>query len=289
MGGTAIPPILLFLMVVIYRGESSMTNEDMALYIKWGDDSLIPALWVQIRPFIHQRAKQRLMETPAHMREFEEDLVQEGYFAMMEAIEAFDPLTGYKFLTYMRYPLMSCFNTFLNTRTAKGKKDPNRYAISLDAPIEGGEDYSTLGDLIIDPESEAGYLAVEDDDFRLWLNRFIRKAVNYCASGIAKSIMLYMLDCNASFTEACKACNVKYAKARSGYETSLRRIRHYMRKVDQRKAIRLSGLYDYLGMGGTGVQSFRNHGFTSATERIAIERADFALDLKRLQTSLKSG
>lgn len=73
-----------------------MTNEELVVAIKRGEnrEGNLSLLWKQTRPFIVTLAKQY-----KHHAEVE-DLVQESFFGLMEAVEKYDPARGVKFLTY---------------------------------------------------------------------------------------------------------------------------------------------------------------------------------------------
>lgn len=76
-----------------------MTNEELVARIKAGIDSVdnMLTLWEQNNKFIHIIAKR--YQGNAEI----EDLEQEGYLALYDAIDGFDAEKGYKFLTYAEY------------------------------------------------------------------------------------------------------------------------------------------------------------------------------------------
>ncbi|MBD5528410.1 MAG: sigma-70 family RNA polymerase sigma factor [Lachnospiraceae bacterium] len=76
-----------------------MTNEELVTRIKAGIDisENMLQLYEQIKPFIHVIAKRY------HGWAEVEDLEQEGYLALYDAIAGFDAEKGYKFLTYAGY------------------------------------------------------------------------------------------------------------------------------------------------------------------------------------------
>jgi len=81
------------------RGDQDMTNEELVIRIKAGIDPAenMFALYNQVKAFIHTIAwKHRGQEEV-------EDLEQEGYLALYDAIDGYDPEAGCKFLTYAEY------------------------------------------------------------------------------------------------------------------------------------------------------------------------------------------
>ncbi len=76
-----------------------MTNEELVIRIKAGIKSAehMLTLWQQNRKFIHVIA--------IHYQEYAEleDLEQEGYLALYDAVDRFDPTLPYTFITYAKY------------------------------------------------------------------------------------------------------------------------------------------------------------------------------------------
>lgn len=126
-----------------------MTNEELATKIKAGQRELIPQLWGQIERLctLHADRVSRALPSTA-VCDFD-DLYQSGYFAMLKAIEYFDPDGEYKFTTYFTNCLKNAMADASGFRTLKQKKDPTCFAKSLDAPISD-DDETTLGDITAD-------------------------------------------------------------------------------------------------------------------------------------------
>lgn len=76
-----------------------MTNEQLVIMIKAGIDvsDNMQKLWEQNRTLIRDTAKR--YKGYADM----EDLEQEGYLALYDAVEGYEPEKGYKFMTYARH------------------------------------------------------------------------------------------------------------------------------------------------------------------------------------------
>ena len=126
-----------------------MTNEELATRIKAGQRELIPQLWGQIEGLctLHANRVSRALPSTA-VCDFD-DLCQCGYFAMLQAIEYFDSKSGYSFNTYLNHCHQAAMAEASGFRTAKQKKDPTRFAKSLDAPISD-DDETTLGEITAD-------------------------------------------------------------------------------------------------------------------------------------------
>lgn len=126
-----------------------MTNEELATRIKAGQRELIPQLWGQIERLctLHANRVSRALPSTA-VCDFD-DLYQSGFFAMLKAIEYFDPDSGYSFNTYFNHCHQAAMAEASGFRTSKQKKDPTRFAKSLDAPISD-DDETTLGEITAD-------------------------------------------------------------------------------------------------------------------------------------------
>lgn len=79
-----------------------------------------------------------------------DDLEQEGFFAVLEAVEAFNPSKGWKFTSWLNYPLQNHVNAILGTRNGQAKHIPLNECSSLDEPISQESDDMTLGDSVED-------------------------------------------------------------------------------------------------------------------------------------------
>ena len=116
-----------------------MTNEELAELIQKTDSKTAKAeLWEQNKGIIYRLARSYYRPTSPHTLE---DLVQQGYFALLQAVKSYKREKGYKFTSYLPFSFQC---------TIRGL-DMNTY-ISLDTPIgrDGEEKESTLVELIPD-------------------------------------------------------------------------------------------------------------------------------------------
>ena len=145
-----------------------MTNEELAVRIQNGETELIPTLWEQVERFIKWKARVRAANLDGFGGVTEEDLYQSGFFALLYAINAFNPQTGFTFITYLVHPLQSVFADAAGYRTDKRKYDPLQNYLSLYVTeSNGGEgEGTTLADVIPDPVAEEPFVAVEDGQLR---------------------------------------------------------------------------------------------------------------------------
>ena len=246
-----------------------MTNEEMALAIQQGGKSQIAPLWEQLYRLIGMHAGRcfwRLQDRCAAAGVTEEDLIQTGFFALLDAVRAYDPASGYKLTAFLRYPLQNRFNALLGLRTVKAQKDPLNGYESLDEPI-GSEDADfTRSDVL--PDENAGQ-AFEDVIESEW-----RRSLRVVEDEI---ISTHLTESQATavrgeFFEGLKLqpiadqLGVSRERVRQLRQTGLRKLR--ADTVSWKLRPFLDDEYGTLGLRGTGLSAFRYGG--SATER-AVE------------------
>ena len=136
------------------KGRVSMTNEEIAVAVKNGDSAYLPVLWDRMQRMIHRKAKQyrNKLSDDFNRSVDAEDLIQSGYFAVIEAVKHYDPEKEFAFSTYLGYDLKNAFRKATGTKT-DGKRDANNYALPLDLPCGEGDD-GCIVDLIEDPENQ---------------------------------------------------------------------------------------------------------------------------------------
>lgn len=71
-----------------------MSNEELVLQIQAGDNSLMETLWEQNKALVYTTVKKY-----AGLAELD-DLIQEGYLGLCNAVESFNPAAGVAFSTY---------------------------------------------------------------------------------------------------------------------------------------------------------------------------------------------
>lgn len=134
-----------------------MTNEELVIQIQQGGAG-IELLWDRVQKFIRILADRYYKNGCAERPDIDrEDLVQVGYFALNDAVKAYNPDNEYKFLTYLSAHCRNRFNEFAGIRSASQRTNPVRIAIrnagSLYAPILSEDEELSLLDIIPDPHA----------------------------------------------------------------------------------------------------------------------------------------
>ncbi len=150
---------------------------ELALAAQGGDSSTVAALWESVEGFIRWQARRRF-HTVGNVGGAEvDDLVQQGFFGLVEAINDFNPERG-NFLALLSFHLLK---VFAEAEGFRGGKDPLNGAASLDEPlgeIYGDDSEQTRADLIPDQRAEAAFTGAEQKLFIQDLHRTLTKALD---------------------------------------------------------------------------------------------------------------
>lgn len=154
-----------------------MTNEELATRIQAGERSLMPTLWEQSRRLVYyfavrwyQRNRERCIVAGVAL----DDLKQEGYFAVLNAVKAFKPEKSFSFNSYLSHHLQNCFAVLAGYR--RSKSDAFYAADRLDRPIAGEEEALSLADTVKDPEGEDSLHRVEMSIWREQVKEVLDRA-----------------------------------------------------------------------------------------------------------------
>ena len=151
----------------------AMRNEELAQRIQQGERDLILPLWEQVRRYAHDRAYKWFRATNGRGGQTVQDLEQEAFLALLEALEGWDEDAG-PFLTWYSMRLKSAFTAATAQRTQRDRKDPLQDCLSLDAPLTDREgDPFTLEDTIPDPRAEEDMEAVAERDLQAGVRRVV--------------------------------------------------------------------------------------------------------------------
>ncbi|MCI6760058.1 MAG: sigma-70 family RNA polymerase sigma factor [Clostridiales bacterium] len=133
-----------------------MTHKELVERIAAGEESLIADLWSQVEKFVAWRANRffySYMERCQSLVIDTDDLIQVGYFALLQSVEKYDPVRGTKFLTAFEYYLKTQFFTLAKMRHTGWYKNPIHRCEHLDEAISNTEGL-TLADTIASETDE---------------------------------------------------------------------------------------------------------------------------------------
>ena len=133
-----------------------MSNEELVELIRAGDREKVLELWAGVQRLVWWYA----CKWAGFGGTTPEDLMQEGFIAVLRAVESYDSAKGAKFTTALDIYLKAEFTEATGQRTQRQKLDPLQTATSLDAPLaDADRDTLTLADALPDP---AAADAIED-------------------------------------------------------------------------------------------------------------------------------
>lgn len=202
-----------------------MTNEEIVLRIKAGETELLPKLWEQVERFVWQKASRRHYTLKGFGGVTAEDLYQAGFFALLKAVENYDPAAGLSFIGWLAAHLKNVFAETAGYRTIRNRKDPLQSAISLNTPLSDDMEI-TIGDII--PDSSAAMEAVEE---REWV-RSLHVALEQALAGIPE-IEREVLK--ARYYQGRTFENLGGERVRQIEIRALRRLRHPTRSRELRR------------------------------------------------------
>lgn len=123
-----------------------MTADEIAAAVKAGHADVVD-LWEAVQQFAAQRSSKWLKLGRGGVTF--DDLQQEAFIAMLQALEDWDPDAG-AFLTWYGIWIKNAFTVACSLRSAKGQRSPLEMAVSLDAPVSENPDGETLVDFLPD-------------------------------------------------------------------------------------------------------------------------------------------
>lgn len=202
---------------------ATWSNEELAERIKAGEKELLPILWGQIRNLIALFATRYYMTAQQRYSAFvdNEDFIQCGYFAMIEALNAYDPAKQFRFTSYLKYRYMDCVNKMLGIRRIRSDRgriwDLPPDPASLNKEMQQGEgdeleefisDDSTDPERIIEQRELSKLIAVALEDLNQ-KQRAVIQGVFFDEKSTAQlAEELGLTDAQQAFRVKNKALNV---------------------------------------------------------------------------------
>ena len=245
-----------------------MSNEEAARRIQGGEQSAIPLLWEGVKKFIRLWAYKYHVQYESLCKRAgveKDDLYQCGYFAMLNAVRAYDATTGYRFITYMAYHLQNEFNAAVGVRTVKGRNNARIRLISIEAEKEGADGLIN-SDSIPDEAAREDFDNAIDNLYSEEARRNLAPALERLSADEYEVTRRYFYQ-GQKLSEIARDMGAEYHKVQRLYGSALRRLRH-AKEVQEYKEEYMS-LWAYRG---TGFASFRDR------QESSVERATAYLE-----------
>ncbi len=241
-----------------------MSNEELTVLINQGRAELLSVLWEQTRALLFCIMKRCASEYDYESRGYTlEDLEQECYIVLCEAVKSYNPDKNYKLSTYFSFCTKNHLNAIIGNRIKSIGLDLLNGAESLNKTISDNDESLTLADIIADETND--YEHVDDTVFNDELHNALEKALNDLEQMQRDCIKLHFYG-NRSVTETGKYFNISQGKARQHINKGIKHLRRNKELRKHREEILTARAYNHIG-----IESFFHKG--SIEERL-IEMLD---------------
>ncbi len=240
------------------------TNEGLAIQIQQGNTNCFAALWENEKKLLYSLCNKFYAN---HEQECSrsgvtlEDLQQEAFFVLREAVNSYKPEAGHKLNSYLHFHSLTVFNEAIGNRSRK--QQPLNVSLRFECPLDDNGEF-TLADTVPDSEAEKAFETATDKIFNTGFIRAFYYAVENLPELQRKAVEMRYIK-GRTYKQIANALNITIGKARTeefkGVQ-ALRRnrsIRQYNEDVLENYAMR-----------GTGLSAFRSNCASSA--EIAVER-----------------
>ena len=177
---------------------------------------------------------------------------------MLEAVKAYNPESGYKFITYLSYHIKNAFNGLAGLRTEAQRNNPLNNCASLDDEIHGADDV-ILSDSVPDENAERDFEEAERRVFNEKLRDDLDRALSLIP-GSCERVIRGQYYQNKTLTELAAESGVtpQAIRQQAGKAMRLLRSGERMRVLKQYQENIISR-YAYNG----GLSCFRHSGISS--------------------------
>ena len=188
-----------------------MTNEELAIQIQAGNTQYYSELWQNVRNLMHKILRNKLLRLKLPNYLTSEDMEQELYFALCNAVQAFDDTKPYKFNSYLEYHIMNAKRSVLPSKPLQ----EHSYNQTT------GEDESTeLIEFIPDDVAAEKLTAIELTDIQVQT----RQAVAELPYNEQKAITLYYFN-NLKYKQVGSIMDLDEATAKKRVQKGLQILR----------------------------------------------------------------
>lgn len=206
-----------------------MTQEQLAVRAQSGDLEALYQLWENFHRLLFSLAWKFYM---AHGKEgcsrhgvVWEDLKQEAFLALADAVRYFKPDRPITFNAYLNRTAENRFQACMGIRQNR-PANPLNDSLSMNTPAKGpeGEDEDRLGDFLPDPKAAQALDRVEDLEACTWIRGVLEKALGEL-SPIQEAILRRRFYLRQTRPETAQALHITPAQVRKEEEKALRVLR----------------------------------------------------------------
>ena len=223
-----------------------MTVDEIIVEIRNGNNGLMEQLWFVIRNLIAWYAKRYYSKCFFDRKPSVEvdDLIQIGYFALLDAVKAYDPVKGSFTTTLLLY-----LRNHFRKAVTKGQKDLLEHCTSLDAPLSADDpDGNRLYDLVSDTVTDGKdyYASCEERIFCEQLHKVLEDALDKLPEKQAFAIRSEFWH-KRKLKETADMMGVSINNVRDLRETGLQKIRQSSSRKALESFIELKTDYYHAG------------------------------------------
>lgn len=243
-----------------------MSNEELAVLVKQGDICARGMLWEAVKGLIYTKAYQYInqnKERCAARGVCCDDLVQEGYFALLDAADAYEQEKGYQFNSFLSYPLLNRWNQLAGFRTAAGRKDLLSVSIGLDTPTEDGKE--TIANLINDSRAEDDFERVEERIYTEQLHASLDRYMSEYLDKRESEVIRRRYYARETLVVAAGNMGISFQRVKQMEYRAMKKLKNPSARC------KLKVFYCYDGAYHGSFTSFRHTG-ASSTELVAEKR-----------------
>ena len=153
-----------------------------------------------------------------------DDLINAGYFAMLQAVKAFDPNRNeVSFIGLLSFYLRKHFSSVFALQSAAQKNDAIHISVSIDTPISEDEDAS-LSELIPDAKNEIPFEQIVQRDYNAYLHCVLDTILDTLPTPYREIIVLRYYE-NQDIPTVAATIGMSEKEARAAEKKALRLMR----------------------------------------------------------------
>ena len=203
-----------------------MTNEQIVSEIKSGNKELINQLWLQTERFVYKQAHlffNRYRLRCDQLGVTVEDLHQEGYFGIVDAVSKYEPEKNVRFLTYADYHCKKQFFKIAKMRSTGWQNNPFHTCASLDELRGDGE--INLFDSLPDDASAQSLDDVIEREFTEQVRKDVENAMTSLTDHQANIIVKRFYE-GMRPVEIARERNVQRASLSGPFKSAFEKLRN---------------------------------------------------------------
>ena len=212
-----------------------MTNEELALRVRAGENDKILELWSCVRGYAWKQAKRWAVALNGRGGATAEDLAQVAFLAMLEAANTFKG-TG-KFLGWYAFYIKTNFSKACGLRTTRDKNDPIHNAISMQTPIADDSEEMVLEDVLEDLNAARAFEEIEHNE----LSAIVGRALDTLTEQ-QRNVVVYRYWYGLTLEATGRLVGINKGSAARLEQRAMKRLRHSGINPELHKYARENGI-----------------------------------------------